>query len=259
VSRDQTSWGIVGIGQLGASLVTGIFQSQAPVTLCLSPRSESRVRDLAARYPLTVAAHNQAVVDNADHIVLAVRPGQLAQVAGALNFRSDQVVVSVAAALNLASVQEAIGPATAVRAMPVLSAAISDSPTCIYPANDSAVRLFQHLGSVHSFDDEAAFATAAVAATYYGWLYALMDASARWLEGNGVATHTSRALIAQMTRAASSRALACGGDMGAMAAEIARPGTLTEIGMDFLSERGALEAWRDACQRVLDACRERER
>lgn len=259
MTRAGASWGIVGVGQLGASLVEGIFHSKAPVTVCLSPRGETRVRALVARFPVIAAADNQSVVDDAENIVLAVRPDQVVDVAGALSFRTGQVVVCVAAALKLASVQEVIGPATAVRAMPVLSAAIADSPTCLYPRNETAAALFAHMGRVHAFDDEEAFAAAAVAATYYGWLYALMDAPARWLERNGVGTETSRALIAQMTRAAANRCLNGRDDMGSLAGEIARPGTFTAIGLDLLRERRMPEACRDACQMVFDACRERQR
>ena len=255
----KQSWGIIGVGHLGASLIEGIHRCDSPVSLCLSPRSASRVQALAARFPVEVGADNQAVVDACDHVILAVRPDRIIDLALRLRFRPGQIVVSVAAAVNHASLESAVGPATAVRAMPVLSAAIGDSPTCIFPGNDAAMDLFQLLGPIHSFEDEPAFEAAAVAATYYGWVYALMNTPAHWLEQNGVATDTSRALIAQMTRAACSRCLEGGGDMGAMAAEIAREGTFSAIGMSLLSERGALDAWSDACQSVLIACRERGR
>jgi len=259
MSGGRPSWGIIGIGHLGATLVEGLYRSKAPLDLSLSPRGASQIRALAAQFPIAVAASNQAVVERADHLILAARPDQLIDMARALEFRSGQVVVSVAAGLKQATVQAAVGPATAVRAMPVLSAAIADSPTPIFPANATAMDLFAHLGPVHAFDDEEAFSVSVVAATYYGWVYALMDTSARWLSRNGVAPDTSRALIAQMTGAAAKQSLQVGFDMGVMAEEIARPGTFTGIGMDLLRERGALDAWDDACQRVLDACRERER
>lgn len=255
----DTSWGIIGIGQLGASLVEGLYQSETPFSICLSPRGESQVRTLAARFPIVVATDNQSVVDSVDHVILAVRPDQVADVANALKFRSGQVIVSVAAGVKHTSLQAVVEPAIAVRAMPVLSAAIADSPTTVYPANAAAVGLFEHLGPVHAFDDEDAFSAAVVAATYYVWVYALMDTCAGWLENNGVATETSRSLIAQMTRAACNQSLDSGFDMGAMAEAIARPGTFTGIGLDLLRERGALQAWSDACQGVLGACRKRER
>lgn len=70
---------------------------------------------------------------------------------------------------------------------------------------------------------------------------------------------TGGALISQMTRTAANRCLQRRDDMGEMAAEIARPGTFTAVGPDLLRERGMLQAWSDACQRVFDACRQRER
>ena len=253
MQRLNPTWGIIGVGQLGASIAEGIYRAQAPFDLLLSPRSEARVRELSERFPARVGGDNQEVVDRADHVILAARPDQLIEVAGALRFRSGQIVVSVAAALERSSVQKAVGPARAVRAMPVLSATVGDSPTCIHPADVTAVGFFEHLGPIHIIDDEDTFAVAAVAASYYVWVYSLMETSAAWLHDNGVDLETGRALAAQMTRAAASRCLDIGTDMGALAEEIARPDTFTRVGMDRLRESDALHAWRDACQFVLDA------
>ena len=169
------------------------------------------------------------------------------------------IVGSAAAAVGGTDIDGATGPATAVRAMPVLSAAIGDSPTCVYPESAEAIDLFQRLGPVHRFDEEQTFEVAAVAAMYYAWAHALMDVCATWLARNGVATHTCHTLIAQMTRAAAARGLASDRDMAALAAEIARPGTFSALGLDRLHELGALDAWGDACQSVLQACRARGR
>lgn len=251
------TWGIIGVGQLGASIAEGIYRARAPIDLVLSPRGEARVRELAERFPVAVGRDNQEVADRADHVILAAGPDQIAEVADALRFRPGQVVVSAAAGLARSTVQRAIGAASAVRAMPVLSATVGDSPTCIHPADDRAAGFFEHLGPVHVIDDEDTFDVAAVAATYYVWVYSLMETSAAWLHRNGVCLETSRTLAAQMTRAAANRCLDIGTDMGALAEDIARPGTFTRIGMDRLRKCEALQAWSDACQYVLDAKHER--
>jgi pyrroline-5-carboxylate reductase len=259
LQRKNPTWGIIGVGQLGACIAEGIYRSRAPFDLVLSPRGKARVRELAERFPVAVGTDNQEVVDRADHVILAARPDQLVGVAGALRFRPDQTVVSVAAALGRSSVQQAVGPARAVRAMPVLSATVGDSPTCIHPPDDTVAGFFEHLGPIHMIGDEDTFAVAAVAASYYVWVYSLMETSAAWLHRNGVELETGRALVAQMTRAAASRCLDMGTDMGALAEEIARPDTFTRVGMDRLRETDALQAWSDASQVVLDAKRERGR
>jgi pyrroline-5-carboxylate reductase len=259
LQRPNPTWGIIGVGQLGASIAEGIYRAEAPFDLLLSPRGETRVRELSARFPSAVATDNQEVVDRADHLILAARPDQVVAIAGALRFRPGQVVVSVAAALARSSVQQAVGSARAVRAMPVLSATVGDSPTCIHPADETAAGFFEHLGPVHVIDDEDTFAVAAVAASYYVWVYSLMETSATWLHDNGVDLDTGRALIAQMTRAAANRCLDLGTDMEALAEDIARPETFTRVGMEGLRESDALRAWSDACQYVLDAKQERGR
>lgn len=255
----QQTWGIIGVGQLGTSLVEGLLHSPSPPSLHLSPRGGPAVRALTARFPVEIGTDNQAVVDSAEHVVLAVRPNQLLDLAAGLRFRASQVVVSVAAAVRLEAIANATGPARVVRAMPVLSASMGDSPTCVYPPEPAASELFERLGPVHPFDDEQTFEAASVAAMYYAWVHALMDVPATWLEANGVAAQTSRTLIAEMTRAAARRCLADGRNMGAMAAEIARPGTFSALGMQLLHDRGALDAWADACRSVLGECRRRGR
>ena len=163
----------------------------------------------------------------------------------------------MAAAVEHAAIADTLGAGTAVRAMPVLSAAAGDSPTCIYPAEPVATGLFERLGPVHAFDNEREFETAAVAAMYYAWVYALIEVSADWLADNGVAASTGHTLVAQMTRAAAARCLASDQDTATLLAEITPPGSFSAAGLDLLRERRALDAWGDACATVLAACRGR--
>ena len=65
----RSTWGIIGVGQLGASIAEGICRSGAPVDLLLSPRNESRVEALAERFPVRIGRDNQDVVDRADHLI----------------------------------------------------------------------------------------------------------------------------------------------------------------------------------------------
>jgi pyrroline-5-carboxylate reductase len=99
------TWGIIGAGQLDACMAKGIHRPQAPLKLCLSPCSELRARALTATFPVTVAENNQAVVDSADHVVLAARPKVIAEIARDLRFRPGQVIVSIARMTRAAASQ----------------------------------------------------------------------------------------------------------------------------------------------------------
>ena len=63
MQRKNPTWGIIGVGQLGACIAEGIYRSRAPFDLVLSPRGKARVRELAERFPVAVGTDNQEVVD----------------------------------------------------------------------------------------------------------------------------------------------------------------------------------------------------
>lgn len=251
-------FGIVGVGHLAERLVEGLYRGEraAPdFDLVLSPRNERRVAALRARFPVRVGGDNQEVVDAAGVVVLALRPPDVVQTARALRFEREQVVVSVAAGSPLGPLARAVRPARAVRAMPVLSASLAASPTALHPDDAAARSLLERLGTVHAFAEETRFEAAAVMATYYGWLLALMDEVRGWLAERGVAAATAHVLVAQMTRAAAELCASGADDMGAAARAIARPGSYTALGLEALERRAGLGAWRGACDAVLEATR----
>ena len=67
------SWGIIGVGQLGAGPIEGVHRTDSPPKLCLSPRSKLRVREPTARFPVEVAVDNQAIVDACESVLVACR------------------------------------------------------------------------------------------------------------------------------------------------------------------------------------------
>lgn len=243
--------GVIGVGQLASALVEGWARAGWAGDILLSPRNAAITRDLARRFGCRVAADNQAVADGCETVVLALPPTVTVTVAGAVRWRRGRIAVSVAAGVPLAALEEAVAPATAVRAMPITAAALGESPTPLVPDNATARRVFAALGPVHGFDDEATFEAASVIATFYAWVFALIEATAGWAAAAGVPPASAHDLVAQTLRGAAVVALA-EGDAGAIAAEIARPGTYSRLGLDVLRERGALDAFAAACATVHD-------
>ena len=251
----RASWGIIGIGHLASHLVEGLYRTDAKQSLVVSPRGAALVRELATRYPLTVAASNQTVVDDSETVILAVRPTQMLALADELNFRQGQVVISVAAGVSFESLDRCVKPATLVRSMPVISAAFGESPTCIFPHEPKAIEFFSLLGAVHSYATEREFEVAMVMATYYGWVFALMAETSDWLKQHGLEEVSSEVLVAQMTRAAAGLSLNSTDPLRDITSAIARPGSFSLLGLESLMGDGALQSWRTACTRVLDKTR----
>lgn len=77
------AWSLIGVGQPDASIAEGLFRRRAPADPVLSPRSTSRVRALAERFPVSVADGNREVADRAEHTIPATRPDQVVHAAHA--------------------------------------------------------------------------------------------------------------------------------------------------------------------------------
>lgn len=249
---DGLTVGILGVGRLAEFLVAGLRRHEGGPDILLSPRNAARAERLAETYGLTIAGDNGELVAASDLVLLATRPAQAEAAVAGLPWRSGRLLVNLCAGVPLAVLAPYCEPATLARAMPMSAARIGESPTCLYPDLAPARALFSRLGPVVALSDEPAFEAASVLGAYYGWIHALIGSVAEWTAGAGVDAATARDLTAHMTRAAADmvrhqRELG----FAEIVAELATPGGITALGLGRLNERGALEAWRDACEAVF--------
>jgi pyrroline-5-carboxylate reductase len=141
--------------------------------------------------------------------------------------------------------------------MPITCAAISRSPTLLYPDEPAAGSLFERLGTVHVLDDESQFTSASVIAAYYGWIYALMNETVEWTVNAGVPSQVARELVLEATRGAAEMGLAHPErELSALLDSLATPGGVTRDGLKTLEERESLAAWVEALDVVLDRLRQ---
>src|SRR3546814_17844960 len=121
--------GRIGTGTIAAAFVEGLALSGNEPIL-LSPRNADIAADLASRFShVSVASDNQAVIDDSDLVILAVRPQIADAVLGPLRFRPDHRILSMIATVSLARVREWTAPAVpVVRAVPLPPGAPSAGP-----------------------------------------------------------------------------------------------------------------------------------
>ena len=114
--------GFIGTGALSSAIVTGLKSLPGETTpVVLSPRNEEIAAGLAARFPdVRVAADNQAVLDDCDTVMLAVRPQIAREVLPLLRFRPDHHVVSLIATFSCNEIAAMVGPVKRVtKALPM--------------------------------------------------------------------------------------------------------------------------------------------
>ena len=198
--------GFLGTGEITRALVLGLKSSALrDLAILLSPRSEAVSATLAGAHDgVTVAPDNQAVIDGADVIVLAVRPQVAGQVLAPLTFPPGTPVISLIAATPAKLIADWTGvdPAMICRAIPLPSAATRRCATPVFPPLPDAMRIFDALGTALAVDDADTFDTYAAASALMASYFAFVESAADWATASGLPpadAHTYiRTLIANL-------------------------------------------------------------
>lgn len=179
--------GFIGTGTITAHVVRGLKASAlADWQVILSPRSAAIATELAKLPGVAVAADNQAVIDSADAVVLAVRPQVAAEVVKPLRFAPDRPIISLIAATSLEDLAAWTGAHAICRAIPLPSVEARTCVTPVFPPHPLAMQVFDALGqalAVHDLPAFDAYATgSAVMATWFG----MAETAAGWMVENGI-------------------------------------------------------------------------
>ncbi len=249
--------GIIGVGQLANFMVRGLRNGQWRGKILLSPRNAERAAALARDCDCTVAISNQAVAEESDIVMLAMRPPQVTEALASVTLVPEQILLSVVAGLPVAQLQGKL-PAgqRVVRALPVSSAEFGASPTMMYPADAAVEALFQHTGQSIVLTRESDFEIGTPIGCAYTWFLDLYGTLAESCERAGMGAQQARALVYGMAEGAA-RVASHAGKLSAraIAAEIASEGSFTRLGLTHLRENGGLSAWQQACEMLTQRLR----
>lgn len=246
--------GFIGTGHITKSVVEGLCgDGGSPEPILLSPRNAEVSADLAMRFDaVSVAADNQAVLDGAETVVLALLPPAAPEILGALSFRVDHQVVSLIALRPAAELAPLLAPATRIcRAVPLPSAARRLGPVVYFPKDESVAALLGRFGTPVAAESESAFHRMWTLTSLVAPYYALMGELMAWAEEGGVAPETARAYLDSMFHTLG--AMASGGAVSYpdLAASAQTKGGINEQVMAILTERDALAPWREGVEAVF--------
>ncbi|MBE0366844.1 pyrroline-5-carboxylate reductase [Pseudoalteromonas aurantia] len=114
----------IGTGNMSYAIIGGMIQSGfAPQSIIATNRNEEKLAKVAADFKVKTTTDNIAALQDADVIVLSVKPQMMAQLCETLQTAdidlSTKLFVSVAAGITVARLQEMLGqPVKMVRCMP---------------------------------------------------------------------------------------------------------------------------------------------
>lgn len=239
--------GIIGVGELAEFILRGLRHAGDRRKVLLSPRNAARAASLARDCDAEICADNQAVLDAAELILVAVPPKDAYATIGALTWQPHHVLVCVAIDVDCTGLQRQAPGARIVRAMPSSCLAINRGGTPIFPVEPTAAAFFATLGDVVAVETETQFETAAALASYYLWSFAVMDAVAEQAVAQGLPPRMARQLTASLTAGAAG-IVAAQPELPARATldRYALPGTMTRQGLEALQVGNAIAPWRQA-------------
>ncbi|HXV31085.1 MAG TPA: pyrroline-5-carboxylate reductase [Sinorhizobium sp.] len=251
--------GFIGTGAITEAMVTGLAGSGLGVTeILVSPRNAEVAARLASRFsPVRIAKENQAIVDAADILFLAVRPQIAEEVITGLAFRKGQTVVSVIAATDrsrlLAWIREDV---QLTQAIPLPFVADRQGVTAIYPPNAEIAAIFDALGSTVECATKEEYDLLAVASAMMGTYFGILDRATGWLDDNGIAREKARAYLAPLfTSLAHVAVKADQTPLETLRREFSTPGGLNEQVFEDFDRSGGSRALTDALERVLSRVR----
>lgn len=179
---------LIGPGVMGEAILSGLINSKVCTgeQICIWGPEAERNNHLRTQYHVLVAQNNAEAVENADFIVLAVKPQRFSQVAKSIKgkIHNDAVVLSIIAGVTLENLRTALENDNIVRAMPNTPARIAKGIT-VWTATESvtetqkesAVDLFKALGEEVFVDDESYLDMAtAVSGTGPAYVFLFMEA-----------------------------------------------------------------------------------
>ncbi|CAB3655553.1 NAD(P)-binding domain-containing protein [Paraburkholderia rhynchosiae] len=257
----MTTLGILGVGDLTEKMVRGLIRSGAFAgsAFYLSGRNREKAIALVEEFGCVLRTSNQAVVDEADVVLVGVRPAQLEELAHQLVLRTGQPIISVAAGVTVRQLTGLFGERDVSRAILSYASEINQSTVAVFPAQSMAGQLLSTLGTLVSLDTERDFELATIGACMNGWVYFLIDEMQQWLGKKGLPSETARRLV--LSSVADSAAYShyrIETPVGELGASIATPGTYTANGLEVLRERGGPDAWLGACETVFKQLAVRE-
>lgn len=260
----------IGAGNMASAIVGGMVKHgyQSSHITATSP-DQQMLESIQAQYRINVTDNNNAAIEHADIVVLAVKPQILKRVCDGLRPAFDAritppLVISIAAGISLHSLQTWLGSKVPiVRAMPNTPAMIGCGATSLVANSqvtdeqrDSVEQVLRSTGIVEWLPEEnlidAATAVAGSAPAYFFLFFQAMEDAA---VAQGLSRATARRLALQTGFGAASMALIGEHDPQQLMKNVMSPQGSTERAIQVFEHAGL----REIVAKAMEDCSERAR
>ena len=244
---------IIGAGNMGGAIARGMAQGSLirPADITVSNPSEGKLRAIKEFNPqIKTTCNNQEAINEADLIILAVKPWFIKEVIEGLTLQTEkQIIASVAAGIPFAEYEQWIGEkATIFRIIPNTAISQMQSMTLLASHNASQeqeallVNIFNEMGVSMLIDEKQM--GAATALTSCGIAYVLKYIQAAMQAGieMGIYPKDAARMVAQSVKGAAELILTNESHPSVEIDKVTTPGGLTIKGINELEHGGFTSA-----------------
>ncbi|WP_083711681.1 pyrroline-5-carboxylate reductase [Domibacillus epiphyticus] len=245
----------IGAGSMAEAIIAGAITSgalQAENTYVTNRANNERLKELAAQYGIQSGYDMESALNNADVIVLAMKPKDAAAGLEAIRsyIHNGSVIISLLAGVGIDFMEKAIGkPCAIIRSMPNTSAAVGKSATAIAlnkhvtaGQHKAAIDLFTAIGLAITVDESQMDAVTAVSGSGPAYIYYVAEAMQTSGEELGLDHETAKALIIQTLLGAADMLSESNGQAASLRKAITSAGGTTEAAIRTFDEWHVKEA-----------------
>ncbi|MAT44889.1 MAG: pyrroline-5-carboxylate reductase [Anaerolineaceae bacterium] len=208
----NTKFAIIGAGSMGEAILSGLIRQKLanPNQITASEPREERAQELHEKYGIQTTQNNLNAIDQADIVVLAVKPQQLDKVMSNLSGKipPNAVVVSIVAGATIETISAGLFHQAVVRTMPNTPGQIGEGITVWYASSSvdekqllPAKMMLQALGKDVQVDEEYYLDMAtAVSGTGPMYVFLFMEAMMDAAVHLGFSRHIAEQLVIQTIR-----------------------------------------------------------
>lgn len=256
--------GVIGYGNIAKALVGGVVKSGylGPEDIFITTRSLEKVREEVNTLGCHLLSSNLEVAQQADFLVLAVKPYQyeavLSEIKGEM--KADAVLVSVAAGVTIDMMQGWTHDAQKIiRTMPNTPMQVGIGMTAVTPNHlveasekDWVVELFSSVGKATVVEENKMEAVIGACGSSPAFVYMMIEALADGVVLKGMPREQAIEMAAQAVKGAAEMVLETGRHPGLLKDQVCSPGGTTIEGVAALESAGFRTAVIEAVRKTVD-------
>lgn len=245
----------IGAGSMAEAIIAGILKQetlQPEQIFVTNKNNKERLAKLHEQYKVQCLHDKQAVIKNADVVILSMKPSDLTMAVQSIKqyIKPKQLVVSVVAGVSTKHIEELLsGEYAIIRTMPNTSASIGYSATAIakgtYATEQHVVMgesLFQGIGTTETIDEKDMHIVTGISGSGPAYIYYLVEAMEAAALEAGLDPTVAKALLTQTVIGAGEMLKQTDKQTENLRKDITSPAGTTEAGIQTLASYHFQEA-----------------